>query len=259
MSNANNKPRREPMCLDDKKLFLFAKPLQEGARSRRARIKLIENNPAFEIDYGIKTEGRNGKEGYPIKLEIPMSPVVFGQVLKLIDRVAAFKGQCGFEFENWGHPFIWDKEQGKNVRSKERLMIARTSVFKRDDGTVVLGFAAPKKPEAEFEFRSDEFHPLTLNGQPAPIEISSSLAAQGWTEAMSQIFFSNFVKDWKEPEYEKKRRLEFLQRQQQGGGNNYGQQRQNNNYQQPQQQQQAQPSQANVGGDIDSFDDELPF
>lgn len=251
------KKRRDPICIDDGKLRLYAPALQEGARQRMCRTKLIENNPALEIDYGIKSEPRNGKEGYPVKLEIPMAPVPFQTLLELIKRVAAFKGQCGFEMENWGHPFIWSKEQGKNIRSPERLLIARISVFKRDDGMVVLGFAAKNKPNAEFEFKPDEFHPICQNGQAAPVDISSSLAATAWAEALSQVYFGNYVKSWEEPEYQKRRRLENMQRaqQRQGGGGSY--QGGNNNSQYQQSQPQPSAPAGNMGND--DFDSDLPF
>lgn len=260
MSNKDQKQRRDPWVLDDKKLFLFAPPLQEGARQRRLRLtqKQGENNPVFEIDYGIKSEGRNGKEGYPIKLEIPMEPITFSSIMKLIERVAAFKGQCGFEFEHWGHPFIWNKDQGKSIRSPERMLLARQSIFKKDNGMVVMGFASKGKPDAEFEFSPNEFHPIMQNGQPAALDVSSSLAAAGWASAMHEVFFNHFVKSWEEPAWEKKRRLENMQRANGGGSGGYGGGGQGG-YQQPQQQQQSQPSGGNVGGDIDSFDDDLPF
>lgn len=261
MSNAPEKKRRDPMCLDDSKLRLYGTKVREDAYAPSLRLKLIENNPAFEVDLGYKSD-----KGYPLKIEAPMSPRVLSDVLILLEKVAAYPNAISFEVENWGHPFIWDRDQGKSIRSKERMCVSKTQVAKRDDGVVVIAIAAKKMDLVEFVFQPDDFHPITQNGQVIPMKISSPVAAAGWATMLREVYFTNFAINWTEPEFQKKKRLERMQnaqngggqRQQGGGGGNYGggqrQQSGGNNYQQAPQQQQA-PAPAPG----DSFDDDLPF
>lgn len=259
MSNAPEKARRDPGCMDDSKLRLYGTPIQEGAYPPSLRIKLIENNPCIEVDLGMKTE-----KGYPMKIEGPMDPREFNTLLILLEKVAAYPNAISFEVENWGHPFIWDREQGKSIRSKDRVIISKTQVQKREDGVVTIALAAKKMQLVEFVFEPGDFHPITQNGQPAPLKITSPVAAAGWAKALSDIYNTNFAVNWKEPEFQKKKRLERMANAQQrqgggGGGQQYNRQggggggQQYNNNQQQQRPQQA-PAPA-----ADSFDDDIPF
>ncbi|MNQ02260.1 hypothetical protein D3C85_149290 [compost metagenome] len=263
MSNGNEKARRDPMCLDDSKLRLYGTPIQDGAYPPSLRIKLIENNPCIEVDLGMKTE-----KGYPMKIEGPMDPQAFSTLLVLLEKVAAYPNAISFEVENWGHPFIWDRDQGKSIRSKDRVVISKTQVQKREDGVVTIALAAKKMQLVEFVFQPGEFHPITQNGQAAPLKITSPVAAAGWATAMREIFMTNFAINWKEPEFQKKKRLERMQnaqngggQRQGGGGNNYnrnGGGGGGNNYNGGQQQQQQRPAPAPAPAS-DSFDDDIPF
>jgi hypothetical protein len=259
MSNGNDKARRDPMCLDDSKLRLYGTPIQEGAYAPSLRVKLIENNPCLEVDLGMKTE-----KGYPMKIEGPMDPQQFNNLLILLEKVAAYPNAISFEMENWGHPFIWDREQGKSIRSKDRVIISKTQVQKREDGVVTIALAAKKMQLVEFEFQPGEFHPITQNGQPAPLKITSPVAAAGWAKVIGDIYNTNFAVNWKEPEFQKKKRLERMQnaQQRQGGGGGGQQFNRNggggggNNYNSNQQQQRAPQAPAPAS---DSFDDDIPF
>lgn len=257
MSNGNDKARRDPMSLDDSKLRLYGNPIQEGAFPPSLRLKLIENNPCIEVDLGMKTE-----KGYPMKIEGPMDPKNYALLMLLLKKVATYPKAISFEMENWGYPFIWDREQGKSIRSKDRKIISKTQVQKREDGIVTIALAAAKMQVIEFEFGAGEYHPVTQLGQPAPTQLISANSAESWAQMMHDIYFENFAVNWKEPEFQKKKRLERMANAQQraggggGGGYNGGQQRQGGGYQQPAQQaprpQAAAPS-------SDSFDDDIPF
>lgn len=259
--NQNRKPPRDPMVLDDSKLRLYGKPIQEGAYAPSLRLKKIENNPCFEVDCGFKSD-----KGYPQKIEAPMDPAVLSTLLVLIEKVAAYPNEISFEIENWGHPFIWDNEAKKSVRSKDRLVISKTQVAKRADGAVTIALAAKRMPVVEFVFEPSEFHPMLQNGQPCALKLSSPTVAAGWAQLVRDVFNTNFTNTWVEPEYAKRKRLERMQnaqnRQQGGGGGGYNNNRQQGGggggYQQQQQQapRQQQP-QADFGGE--SFDDDLPF
>ena len=264
MSNAPEKARRDPGCMDDSKLRLYGKPIQEGAYPPSLRIKLIENNPCIEVDLGMKTE-----KGYPMKIEGPMDPKEFNTLLILLEKVAAYPNEISFEVENWGHPFIWDRDQGKSIRSKDRVIISKTQVQKRADGVVTIALAAKKMQLVEFVFEPGDFHPITQNGQPAPLKITSPVAAAGWAKALGDIYNTNFAVNWKEPEFQKKKRLERMQNaqangggQRQGGGNNFNRPNNGggggNNYNGGNQQQAPRPQQAPAPAS-DSFDDDIPF
>lgn len=257
----DRKPRKDPTAIDDGKLKLYAEPLkQDGtARSPSLRVKMIENNPCIHVDLGIKTEGRNGKEGYPISIETPMEPRSFYTLMSLIDEVAAYKGECAFEMDNWGHPFMWDRDQGKNVRSKERLIISRFQIAKRADGLVTFGVTAKGKNDVTFEFKPNEFHPVMQNGQAVPVQISSRLAAQSWARVWKDVYLQHFERKWEEPAFLKQRRLENMQRASGGSGGSQG--NYNNQQQRPQQNSYSAPASAPsapAGGD-DFGGEDIPF
>lgn len=264
MSQENTTRKQRTLnALDDSKLKLYGPTLREGGYSSNLVLKQIENNPAFVLNYGFKSEPKSGKEGYPVRLDVPMSPRPFRTLMNLIIKVSQYKSACSFEMDHWGHPFIWDKSQEKNVRSKDRLLIARFSIGKRDDGTVYLGVASKGKDTVEFEFKGDEYHPITQNGQPVSVSIDSPLAAQSWAESLLDVYFKIYVGKWEEPEFEKRKRIERMERAQgrQGGYNNQGNQgnrggqggyNNGGGNRPPQQPQQNMAS-------VDSFDDDLPF
>lgn len=262
------KKRREMNALDDKKLHLFAKaPLREGGMTPRLRIILDENNPVVDVDLGMKTEGRNGKEGYPISIKTPMAIRPLRQFLNLVIYVARQKGEFAMGMDNWGYPFMWDKDLGKNVRSKDRLLISHFEIMKRGNGAVTLGVAAKGKDTVEFDFASDEFHPVTQNGQAVDITLDSASAAVAWAEQLLETITHLHAAGWEEPEWQKQRRLENARKHNGGGGGNgsYGSGNSGNsnggNY--PPRQSQPAPQQAapayGGGGDVDSFDEEIPF
>lgn len=259
------KKRREPEAIDDGKLRLYGAPQKEGARQTMIRVKLdpSNNNPIIEVDFGYKTEPKAGKsEGYPVKIDTPMAPIPFRTLMNLIIRVANYNGEVSFEVDNWGFPFMWDADARKNVRSKDKMIISRFQVAKREDGVVTFGITAKGKPDMVHEFKSDEYHAIMQNGKPVDLKISSREAAIATAEAWLEVYYERFCNKWEEPEYQKKRRLENMQRAQ---GNSRGgdYQRQNNNGGNNYQQQQRPPQQQSSApmGDSDSgFDsDDIPF
>lgn len=266
MSQQPEKKRREPEAIDDGKLRLYGAPQKEGARQTMIRVKLDSNNnnPIIEVDFGYKTEPKAGKsEGFPVKIDTPMAPIPFRTLMNLIIRVANYNGEVSFEVDNWGFPFMWDADQRKSVRAKEKMIISRFQVAKREDGVVTFGITAKGKPDMVHEFKSDEYHMIMQNGQPVDVKISSREAAIATAEAWLEVYYERFTNKWEEPEYQKKRRLENMQKAQ-GGGGGYQQRNNNggggggNNYQQrpPQQQQQQAPAPL---GDGNGFDDDIPF
>lgn len=254
------KPRKEPTAIDDGKLRLYGAPIKEGARGTMFRLKKVENNPVLEADSGTKTEPKNGRDGYPIKIETPMAPRPFRRLMNLIISVAKFKGATEFEMENWGHPFIYDKEKGGNVRSKDRLIISRFQVAKREDGVVTFAVSAKGRDTLSWEFRGDEFHKVQQKGQPVDEGTDSAQSAIAWAESLIDVYFHHFTANWAEPEFQRRRRLENMQNAQNRGGNNQGQRQQYNgnsgggNNQAPRQQGQQPAAQMD-----DSFDDDIPF
>lgn len=260
MSEERN--RRDPEAIDDGKLRLYGPPLKEGAKSSMIRVKPDpkNNNPIIEVDFGYKTEPKAGKaEGYPVKIETPMAPIPFRTLMNLIIRVASFKGEVSFEVDNWGFPFMWDAELRKSVRAKEKMIISRFQVAKRADGVVTLGITAKGKPDMIHEFKADEYHLIMQNGQPVDLSISSREAAIATAEAWIEVYYNRFCNKWEEPEYQKKRRLENMQRAQ-GNSGGYPPKQQNNSgggYNNNQQQQK--PASAPIG-DGGGFDDgDIPF
>lgn len=229
---STEKKRRDPHVFDDSKLYLYAPAVKAEARKVRLRIKLYENNPVFDVDYGHKTE-----KGYQVSHETPIDPQVLGQILEMIRMVSRAKGQVAFTLDNWGHPFLWDKELGKNQRSKERKNISQIEIGKHESGEVYLKYKAVAKPEVEFVFSDNsDYHRLMMNGNPMPSATQSPICAIAWAEAMSNIYYTYYSTKWEEPEWRKRSRLENMQRFQsggQGGNKNYGNNGGNQQYNQP--------------------------
>ena len=258
----NGKTAWVPSVIDDRVLKLTGNaPLQEGAFPPDLQIKWIAKTNAFsvKVNLGMKTD-----KNYPIVIETAIGLMAFLELCELLDLVAKASGPISFEMDNWGKPFIWDKSQGKSIRSPDVLNVSRFQVAKREDGMVVLSVAAKGKKDVEFEFKGNEWHRVGRNGQ-SDIGIASRVAVTAWSKFWFNFASDKFKEDWAEPEYEKQRRIERMQnatggngqRQSYGGGGG-GQQRQNSapqqNHQQHSQQQASAPS-----GPSDSFDDDIPF
>lgn len=213
----NQKKRRDPHVFDDSKLRLYAPAIKPEAKQVSLQVKLIENNPTIAVDYGHATE-----KGHRVSHETPLNPVVFGQICQLLKRVAVAKGQAAFAFDNWGFPFMWDKDQGKNVRAKDKMNISRIEVGKHENGSVYLKYSATKKPEIEFTFTEDDYHKLLVNDEVASMGVSSPVAALAWADTMSDVFTSYYATKWVEPEWRKKFRLEQANKFNGGGNKQFG-------------------------------------
>lgn len=212
MSNQNQKKRRDPHVFDDSKLYLYAAPINPGDKRPRLRIKLYENNPVIDVDYGQKTD-----KGYQITHDTPVDPIVLGNLLTMIEFAARSKSPVSFELDNWGHPFMWDREQGKNVRAKDKMNISRIEVGRRDSGEVYMKYMAVKKPELEFVFADDQdYHKLQQDGNPMSANTMGMIVALSWSRAINAIYYSYYALKWEEPEWRKRFRLE--QAQKFGGG-----------------------------------------
>lgn len=227
---SDDKKRRDPHVFDDSKLRLYAPAIKEGAKQVSFQVKLVENNPTIVVDYGYATE-----KGNRVNHETPLNPTVFNQICLLLKRVAAAKGQAAYEMDNWGHPWLWDKEQGKNVRSKDMMNLSRLEIGKHENGDVYLKYSAVKKPPIEFAFSDDTYHKLLVNGQPDS-SASSVMAALAWADTMAEIYNTYFAINWVEPEWRKRFRMEqankhgnksyggggYAKSNQAGGGNHSG-------------------------------------
>jgi len=241
------KARREISAIDDKKLRLYARqPLRDGGWKPELRVLPKENNPCIEVSLGYKND-----RGYLQKIELPMAPVPFETLLQLIERVAKHSQACSFEFGVRGRPWIWNREQGKNIRSPEVMDIGKIEVGKREDGSVYLLVGGRgSKDLVEFDFKADEYHPITQNGVPVAVGIDSSTAACAWVKVIRDVYSAYFNHKWEEPAYEREKRLERARNAQQGG------QRQGN-YNQGSNNSQSRPAPA--PNPMDEFDDDIPF
>jgi hypothetical protein len=256
------KPPREPDVLSDNKLALWGAVLREGARSSQLWLDKDENNPVINMDTGYKTEGKNGKEGYAVKVRTPMAPRPFRSLMRLIIKVAQSRTPVAFEVDNWNFAWNFNRELGKNERAKERSVISRFQIEKREDGVVTFGVTARGVDGVVFEFKEDEYHVTRTNGAAVDVNITSPEAAIAWAEQLLEVYSNDFRERWKEPEYAKKKRMErmakFADRSTgSGGGGSYQQNRpaqQSNNNQQSN----SGGLPAFDGGD-DAFDEDIPF
>lgn len=248
--STNRRPPKDPTVFDDTKLYLTTTPLAPGDMPPRLRIKLYENNPVIDVNYGQKTD-----RGFQLKHDTPIDPIVLGNMLTMIELAARSKGAVSFELDNWGHPFFWDKEMGKNVRSKEKMNISRIEIGRRETGEVYLKYLAVKKPELEFVFSDNqEYHKHKQDGNPMPVSISSMISAISWSKAISAIYYSFYSTKWEEPEWRKRHRLEQAAKFA-GGGQGGGGQQGGGNYQKP-----ANNSNQNQqSSGMDDMGDDIPF
>lgn len=266
----NRKPPKDPDVFSENKLKLWGPVLRTDARSSVVSIDKDENNnPVLTMDTGYRTEAKNGKEGRPVNVKTPMAPRPFRQLMNLIMKVARSKQPVSFEIDNWGYPWFYNRDAGKNERSKEKQVISRFQVEKREDGVVTFGVTAKGVDGVVFEFKEDDWHITTQNGQPIDIRISSPEAAIAWAEQWLEVYSNDFRERWKEPDYAKAKRLERERERaakfgNNNGGGNYrpqGQSQSQGNYNNGQQQQQQRPAPAQTTplDSDDSFDEDLPF
>lgn len=224
-NNQNNRPAWEPDVFSDDKLSLKGKPLQDGGWNTRLRLKKKENNPCLDISTGLKD-----KRDRQIRNEVPMSPRVFEEFLYVLEAVASFKSAISFELENWGYVWRWDPQANKSNRSESPEIICKMSIHKNDDGIVGIDFSfRGGKTLVPFIFESDDFHKWMSQGNYMLPGEQSKIAALAWAKVMREVYVQNFVAEWAEPEWQKKARLERMQRATgQGGGYNQNNQQRNN-------------------------------
>ncbi len=243
--------QREISILTDNKLHLTLPPSKDGNTPIKLKFKFKENNITMVVDYGEKTE-----RGYPILAETPLDPVEFNSYLELIEFVCKTKTPSSWEITNWGHPWIYDKAQGKSIRSEQRMIMSRVSIGKHDNGVIFFSVAVKGRPTTEFTFDQGEWHIYTQNGADADKAALSPLRAMAWVKTMRDVHNIEFVDEWKEPEYRRKFREEMARKhgnpggQRQGGNSGGGGGNYNNRP--PQQSQTPAP-------DVDMFDSDIPF
>ena len=268
MSQGQKKPPREYDITDDKKLMLWGPPIRPDGFPIRCKFSIDENGPVMEFDSGTKTE-----KGFTVDVKMPIAPRDMRLLLNIIEKTASFKGgDLAFEMDVWGHPWVYNREQGKNIKSKEKLLLGRLMISKRSDGLVSLSVASKNKPEMRFEFSHSDYVGLTQNGQAVPVSITSPEAAIAWAGLWRDVLTQHIERNWKEPDYQREYRMNKAAERAQkfGGGGGGGNRNYNgggggngggNNYQQrPQQQQQAAPAQEAPGSDgFDSFDEDVLF
>lgn len=255
-----------PDVFSDDKLYLYGKPIQEGGWNPRMRVKKRGNNPCLEISTGLKD-----KKDRQIKNDIPMAPRVFEELLYVLETVATYNSSISFELENWGYQYKWNPQTNKSERGQEVEVIARISITKDESGMIGLIFAfRGGKTIVPFYFEADQYHKWMRGGNYLSDADQSKIAAISWAKMMREVYTHMYLTEWKEPEWQKQKRIERMNNATGGnGGNNYSQRQGNsgggnNQYQQRQTTNQA-PS--NGGGDAFSnsfgsgmsFDDDIPL
>ncbi len=225
-NNQGSQQSWEPDVFNDDKLVMKGKPLQDGGWDTRLRLKKKENNPCLDISTGLKD-----KKDRQIRHEVPMSPRVFEEFLYVLEAVAAFKSSVAFELENWGYTWRWDQQAQKSTRSDAPEIICMISIHKNEQGVVGIDFAfRGGKTIVPFVFEADDFHKWKSNGNYMAPGEQSKIAALAYAKVMREVYVQDFVANWKEPEWQKRARVERMQKATgQGGGYNNNRQ-QNNNY-----------------------------
>lgn len=260
-SNQQNQPAWEPNVFNDDKLTMKGKALQEGGWNTRLRLKQKENNPCLEVSTGLKD-----KRDRQIRHEVPMSPRVLEELLYVVEVVANYKAAVSFELENWGYTWKWDAQANKSTRSDAPEIICKISIHRNDAGIVGIDFAfRGGKTIVPFVFEADEFHKWMTGGNYMSDGDQSKISALAWAKTIREVFAQMYVKEWTEPEWQKRSRLERMQRATgQGGGDGY-----NSNRQSGGQRQQGggfnQPPAGQTGAFDDNFgtsmgfDDDIPL
>lgn len=250
----------EPIVFDDPKLRLYGFPVAPNAKAPSFKWRLIENNPTIEIDYGTQND-----KGQRVNHQTPMDPIEINRISEIIKIVAVSKVPVSYAFDNWGHPFIWDRDLKRSVRSKEKMNLSQVEIGKKETGEVYIKYMSYKKPDAEFVFGDGQWHQIQQNGTPAPVGVVSRVSAMAWANALTSIYNTYYATNWTEPEWRRKFRLErqaqFAGGGQGGGNRNYGGNQNNNQgggYNQQNQQPQQQNNNYNQSID-NSFDDDISF
>lgn len=205
------------------------------------RVGVLENCPFMTVRTRVDGDANHGK------IDANMDPKTWYALMALIRAVAMSNGPVAPKsVDNYGHPFI------NGQRSREKKIMSRTTVQKKEDGVIYISITAgSKRPVIEFPFLADEYHAFVGDqGQPmSPAEVSRYCAigmVNIWEKMMAQVLVDHYAK----PEWMVKRE----QQQQQDGG------QQQNNYQQrqqPQQQNNYQQSQQSHSPSMNDFDDDI--
>lgn len=266
-----------PNIFNDGKLAIQGKPIADGGWNSRLRIKTRENNPALEVNTGMKD-----KRERLIKHDVPMSPRVFEEFLYVLEVVASFKGKTSFELENWGYTWRWNSQTNKSERSENVEVICMMSIYKTEAGLIGIDFSFNRgKTVVPFVFTSDDYHKWMVNGNYMEEGDTSKIAVISWVRIIREVYAQMYIREWKEPNWQKEKRLERMAKATgQGGGYNSGGGNynrgggggfqgggQNQGHQQQQQQSQQQQGgfggqQASAGADAafaDSFGSSMDF
>jgi hypothetical protein len=253
---------RKETILSETKLRLYGTICPGAEKAPVLIVDIFENNPRMRVRTNVQNDANKGY------IDAPMNSKVFFKMLEgvralahgtlLDDNGAQMEG---FRIDNYGHPFL------NNQRSKEKRVISITSVRRNESGVITINISAGKnRPMIDFVFLEDDYHYFKdLNGNAMSEKTSSSLAARGWAN-MFEMYITVALKDYVVPAWVQKR----LDAQAAGGGNQWGGGNNNNGggggggYQ-PKPNYQSNASAgggykpAATGGDIDSFDLDIPI
>lgn len=251
----SDKPQPKETLLDEFKLALKARKLENGEKPPTLRVGLFENNPRLRVKTNVPGDKNNGY------IDAAMNSHGFFSLMELVDEIACLNhpAQMGIGLD--GHPFI------NGQRSKDKLPMGIVMLERFEDGRITITVSAGKnRPVIPFDFMLDEYHHYKDGqGNAMPKALAYKVSAKAWARMMRSFVTEALAITYAKPAWMQRNDQNNGQRQGGGGygnGGGYGGgQRQGgggygggNSGGYGNSQQQNKPS----GGDYD-FDDDLPM
>lgn len=139
---------RKFTLLDDPGLTLYSEKIDNGEKRPTFRIRMVENNPHFQVRTGWSNDKNKGL------MEAKFSSRQFYNALETIREVLMSPTPIRLMIQNFDHLFI------DGQRQKEPSPHSLFACEKKEDGTVVISVSAgTKRPYIEFDLCNN------VNGQ----------------------------------------------------------------------------------------------
>lgn len=246
----SDKPQPKETLLDEFKLALKARKLENGEKPPTLRVGLYENNPRLRVRTYVPGDKNNGY------IDAAMNSHGFYSLMEMVDEIASLNHPARMGIGLDGHPFI----QGQ--RSKEKLPVGVVMLERFEDGRITITVSAGnKRPVIPFDFMLDEYHHYKDgDGNAMPKALAYKISAKAWARMMRGFVQEALAITYAKPAWMQRNDQGNGQQRQGNGGYGNGQ-RQNNGYGGNQgggyggnNSQQSKSS----GSDYD-FDDDLPM
>ena len=203
----SDKPQPKETLLDEFKLALKSRKLEQGDKEPTLRVGLYENNPRIRVKTNLPGDKNNGY------IDAAMNSHGFFSLMEMVDEIAALNhpAQMGISLD--GHPFI------NGQRSKEKLPVGVVMLERFEDGRITITVSGGKnRPLIPFDFMLDSYHHYKDGqGNPMPKAMAYKISAKAWARMMRCFVTEALAVTYAKPAW-----MQRNEQGGQGGGNRQG-------------------------------------